>query len=422
MSVFFELTTGVFKQQFDRAADGPRAGRAGAASVRRPTRGLEVKEDTFAMIKVIDMLGREVRLYDSGSSYGTNTYYTNFILQQVTEARTEKNQIVETFGEPYVFFYGEQARFIDCVAVLLNSQDFNWQAEFWANYDQYLRGSKCAEIGARCYLFYDDVVVEGYMMQAGALRDAQNPMAIQLQFKMFLTNYRNISLVGDPRFPVRLGVNVEFEAPTSPDNPQFTGPSNAPKLRGLIHDNWDEWTGPQPVEVPPEDPQEIDDLISAAVDEAAANAANMDRVDTLMDTAVDKAQRGEGGGGGGGSPPPAGVSGTRGMCVGQITENPIPGEMVKSFSCLDASGNTLVWEEPIPPPNTDEGQYDLPSLPDVVGDNDDRERREMKKRDDEERAQIGMDARTGKEKSTMAGSYGDVPDKPDFSEGAGTVP
>jgi len=130
---------------------------------------------------------------------------------------------------------------------------------------------------------------------------------------LFVTNYRNISLIGDPRYPIRTGVSVEFESPTSPDSasvkklPATTQFGSAqslaskaaltatPKLRGLIHDNWDEWTGKQPTETPPDDPQEIEDLIAAAVDEAAANAANMDRVDTIVDSSVDKAQTGGGG-------------------------------------------------------------------------------------------------------------------------------
>jgi hypothetical protein len=209
MAVFFELTTDVFKERFDRKyARGEVAPRAGAPSARRPLRGLEVKEDTFAMIKVVDMLGREIKLYDGGTLEGKGSSYTNFILQSVIEARQEKFQVVETFGDPYIFFYGEAPRFLECMSVLINSQDFNWQAEFWENYNEFLRGSKCAEMGARVYMFYDDKVVEGYMMMASAITDASNPMAVQLSFKLFLTNYRNISMVGDPRFPVRLGVDV----------------------------------------------------------------------------------------------------------------------------------------------------------------------------------------------------------------------
>lgn len=310
MAVFFELTTDVFKERFDRKyARGEVAPRAGAPSARRPLRGLEVKEDTFAMIKVVDMLGREIKLYDGGTLEGKGSSYTNFILQSVIEARQEKFQVVETFGDPYIFFYGEAPRFLECMSVLINSQDFNWQAEFWENYNEFLRGSKCAEMGARVYMFYDDKVVEGYMMMASAITDASNPMAVQLSFKLFLTNYRNISMVGDPRFPVRLGVDVtilpylstsgsEIIDPTAGNeviNPQ-TG-ETVTRLRSLIIDNKDEWTGPQPPVQLLNEEDETEDLIRKAVEAAAANYSNMNNVDSIADAGLNNANSGYGTGG-----------------------------------------------------------------------------------------------------------------------------
>jgi hypothetical protein len=313
MAQYFELTTDVFKERFDSLSQGgPTVNRAGAPSVRRPMRGLEVKEDTYAMLKVIDLLGREIKLYDSGSYTGKATAYTNFILQAVQEVRGEKYQVVETFGDPYIFFFGESPRFLECSAVLINSQDFNWQAEFWENYDQYLRGSRCAELGARIYMFYDDKVVEGYMVNAAAANDAQNPLIVQLQFKLFLTNYRNISMVGDPRFPIRLGVDVSMATTsmaTSADRassyePTPTGPNidwhtvRDTPIRSLIYDNKDEWTGTQPPIPDDTDVDETDDLIRIAVEKAAENAANMDRVDTLASSGLTNANSGQGTGGG----------------------------------------------------------------------------------------------------------------------------
>jgi hypothetical protein len=304
VAVFFELTTDVFKDRFDHIGQSsPTVARAGAPSVRRPLRGMEVKEDTFAVLKVIDMLGREIKLYDSGSTTGRSATYTNFILQQVNEARQEKAQVVETFGDPYIFFYGDAPRYLDCSAILLNSQDFNWQAEFWANYDQYLRGSKCAEIGARVYLFYDDKIVEGYMMQAAAVNESMNPMAVRLDFRMFLTNYRNISMVGDPRFPIRLGVDVDLQSAHShrlrlPNTDERSRLHLPQSHRGLIHDNVDEWTGPQPVEPAGDDNvQEVEDLIQAAVAEAAKNYSDMNNVDSITDTGLNNANSGYGTGG-----------------------------------------------------------------------------------------------------------------------------
>jgi len=204
LSVFIELTTDAFQENFSKQKKGTEsARRAGTANARRPVRGLEIKDDTYALIKVINAAGIEIPLIDSESPSGFSNRYTNFILQSVSEARMEKHQIVETFGESYIFFFGEAPRFLDVQAILVDSQDFNWYAEFWENYNQYLRGTKSVEMGARTYLFYDDNIVEGYMLQAQAQKVSETPLMARLSFRLYLTSYQNISFVGDPNFPVR---------------------------------------------------------------------------------------------------------------------------------------------------------------------------------------------------------------------------
>lgn len=208
MSVFIELTTDAFTTVFNSQSGNGVARRAGTDRARRPLRGLEIKEDTYSIIKVVKSDGTEVKLIDSGSQNGETTQYANYILQSVKEARMEKHQIVETFGEPYIFFFGESPRFLDVTAVLVNSNDFNWEAEFWENYNTFLRGTKSVELGARTYMFYDDTVVEGYMLLAQAEKDSMNPLSVNLTFRLYITNYQNISFVGAPEFPVRASVNL----------------------------------------------------------------------------------------------------------------------------------------------------------------------------------------------------------------------
>ncbi len=207
------MTTDPFVANFKRLKDRndpslSRPGRAGLTNVRRPLRGIEIKEDTYASIKVIRSDGSEVSFKDSSSATGESRVYSNFILQSVQEARMEKHQIVETFGEPYIFFFGEAPRFLDIQAVLVNSNDFNWEAEWWANWETTLRGSKSVEQGARTYLFYDDNVVEGYMLMAQAVKVSTEPVMVQLTWRMFVSSYRNVSMVGDPNFPVHASVQL----------------------------------------------------------------------------------------------------------------------------------------------------------------------------------------------------------------------
>lgn len=209
MAVFIELTTDAFQEGFQTRAKNQRlAGRAGVNSVRRPLRGVEVKEDTYAIIKVIRSDGQEMPLFDAGDPSGESTSYGNFMLQAVQDARMEKQQIVETFGEPYIFFFGERPRFLDITATLINSLDFNWKAEFLENYDKYLRGTKLVEMGARMYLFYDDTIVEGYLVMCQLIDDVMSPMVVRMQLKLFLTNYSNVSFIGDPNYPMHQSVNL----------------------------------------------------------------------------------------------------------------------------------------------------------------------------------------------------------------------
>ena len=213
MAVFLELVTDAFEDVFTaqiadgQSAGGARSSRAGRSMARRPVRGIEVKDDTYAYLKVIRSNGSELPLLDSSSPSGASSKgYTNFILQQVQEQRMEKHQIVETFGDSYVFFFGESPRFLDCTAMLINTHDFNWRAEWWHNYENYLRGTKLVELGARCYMFWDDIVVEGYILNAGASEISDQPYTVTMQFKFFVTKYQNISLINVEQFPIRSSV------------------------------------------------------------------------------------------------------------------------------------------------------------------------------------------------------------------------
>ena len=120
-------------------------------NVRRPLRGISIKEDTYAVLRVKTATGTDIPLFDSSSpdhvdNIGRSAQYSNFIIQQIQEQRQEKQQIIETFGEDYIFFFGERPRFLNVSGVLVNTKDFNWKSEFWVNYENNLRGTKLVEL------------------------------------------------------------------------------------------------------------------------------------------------------------------------------------------------------------------------------------------------------------------------------------
>lgn len=209
MAVFIEARTEPFEEQRQQMANDIRANGRGDFLGRRPVRGFQLKEDTYAIIRVMGPDGRFMEVIDAaGETFSTQvnanvtSFYSNFFIQSIVEQRQEKQQIVETFGDSWIFFFGEAPRLIKAQGYLLNTADFNWRAEFWENYDRYFRGTRLVELGARLYLMYDDIILEGYMLNAAAQESAApNKEVIQFSFEMFLTGYTNVSRLGDPDFP-----------------------------------------------------------------------------------------------------------------------------------------------------------------------------------------------------------------------------
>lgn len=223
MSVFISVST----DAFDEVGAGARQ-RQPQDNVRRPLRGLTIKEDTYASIRVLTATGEELTFLDSSSAdvqdgIGRSTNYSNFIIQSIQEQRAEKSQIIETFGEDYIYFFGERPRFLTVSGVLLNSKDFNWKSEFWANYEQRLRGTRLVEQNARAYLYFDDVVVEGFFMQAQANLDNAQPYMLPFQFQMFVCNYAILSQVG----------SVFFQEPAETVDLDLTGQAQSASAQGL---------------------------------------------------------------------------------------------------------------------------------------------------------------------------------------------
>lgn len=207
----------------------------GSNFIRRPTRGVVLKEDTFATLRVISGKGDGRSLIDAGSrrpdqkspfKVGEKTatdVYSNFFLQSVQEERVEKQQILETFGEAYIFLFGERARVMSFSGILVNSQDFNWEAEWWDNYENELRGTKCVENDARVFLQFDDTLIGGYILSSSAQKNAQDRNWVNFAFQMFVTSNANLSALGNSNaYP-------DYAGPGS-SQLQYSSPSTLPGM------------------------------------------------------------------------------------------------------------------------------------------------------------------------------------------------
>jgi hypothetical protein len=113
---------------------------------------------------------------------------TKFFLEQVNEAREEKVQVIDTFGEWVAFFFGRKPEVYSYSGTLLNAKNHDWKNEFQFNYDNYLRGSQAVKHRATMVLQYDDVMVEGYMMNCVISQSAMADKSVPFQFTLLVIN------------------------------------------------------------------------------------------------------------------------------------------------------------------------------------------------------------------------------------------
>lgn len=159
-------------------------------NIRRPFYGIQIKEPRHAFISIYQDGGNgslvPISMKDSSAPGGWSNSNHNFVLTDVSETRQEKTQIIETFGDHYTFFYGQKPIVISCQGMLVNTSDFNWKNEWFYNYNNFLRGTKCVENRARVFLGYDDVLVQGYIMNCQVQLSKDLPYVTPFSFNMLL--------------------------------------------------------------------------------------------------------------------------------------------------------------------------------------------------------------------------------------------
>lgn len=156
-------------------------------------RQLQGKKDQIATIRLMRRVRKEEVKANGVNDQGYPFVNiippsTKFMLQAVQENREEKVQVVDTFGEWVAFFFGRRPEVYAYSGILLNSKNHDWKNEFQMNYEYFLRGSKAVEYRALMYLQYEDVLIEGYMMNCNITQTAQDPHAVGFNFNLLVTN------------------------------------------------------------------------------------------------------------------------------------------------------------------------------------------------------------------------------------------
>jgi hypothetical protein len=214
------------------ASDGATTLQSELRNMPRPIMGVQVKPNTPAYAQVVDQNGDTISVLNRVGSYTGTTdpagryndqsfkssdtaqAWTAWMLQSVREERMEKTQLVETFGDSYLYAYGEKPRSLQFQGLLLNTEDYDWKTDFWKNWEDHFRATKLVERKARMYIRFEDVLVEGYPINASVGQTAESPNAMSFSFLFFVTSYvntRDLQKSARPR-PFVFSTNLNLQA------------------------------------------------------------------------------------------------------------------------------------------------------------------------------------------------------------------
>jgi hypothetical protein len=149
----------------------------------------EDRKDQLAAIRVVTT--------KNGKEQDLVPRFTKFFLQSVQEGHTERSQIVETFGEFYVFFYGERPPVYTFTGTLMNTKAANWYGDFQYYYEKFLRGTKAVEEQAVIRLTYQGRQIEGFILNAQSNTNAELQNGASISFQVLVTDRLLVNLSAD---------------------------------------------------------------------------------------------------------------------------------------------------------------------------------------------------------------------------------
>ena len=144
---------------------------------------LKIMSDTPAVLSIIDKFGTVSHITDK------------FILTSVQESRQEKAQMIETFGNPAFFFFGERIKIYSFSGHVLETNTTNenypekymWGSSLSELYDTHLRGTALAKNQSYAQLTFKNVVLQGYVLNFNLNHSAQVSDISTFSFSMIIT-------------------------------------------------------------------------------------------------------------------------------------------------------------------------------------------------------------------------------------------
>ena len=123
--------------------------------------------------------------------------YSRFFLQGVSEAQTEKYQIVETFTDFYTFFYGKRPSTYNFRGMLMNDPNNKWTNDLMFFYENFFRGTKAVEIGAQAVINYDGRVVSGFILDLNVQQSAELDKGAMFSLNMLVVEHVPVNFSAD---------------------------------------------------------------------------------------------------------------------------------------------------------------------------------------------------------------------------------
>lgn len=151
-------------------------------------------------------------LEDGFDEINPNFYFDKASLQAVNESSEEKYQLFEGFDGNTLFLFGQRPRiwsfqlmvlngkqpFVsddlrngspEVLKAYLNQYNMDFANQLIRRYDRYYRGTKCLSLRARCYMTYEDVLIEGTLVAMSAARNSQIPGAVSMMLTAVIHSY-----------------------------------------------------------------------------------------------------------------------------------------------------------------------------------------------------------------------------------------
>lgn len=159
--------------------------RVGNGEIQARTLG-EAEADEPAAISVQTRDGDEVL-----------SAFSRFFLQSVSEQEQEKYQVVETFTAYYTFFFGKRPPVYTFSGVLLNDQRHTWMNDFRFVYENFLRGTAAADLGAHTIITYDKRKVSGFVLSLRIQQDAMLDKGVPFSIDVLVVDHEPLTYSTD---------------------------------------------------------------------------------------------------------------------------------------------------------------------------------------------------------------------------------